>query len=264
MRIALQLFRSFLAYLALSIGTLLMLSMVIDYASFRTNIHFLQYKQAYIHNPIWIGAFYIHVFISILALAAGFTQFSDFFLKNHRSWHRRIGRIYVYSILLVNFPAGMILAINANGLWPSKLAFTLLDCGWFFFTWKAVAAARQRRFREHKEHMIRSYALTCSAIALRSWKIILTHCFHPDPLRLYMIDAWMGFVPNLLFAELLIRSQTRKAPGRFLPFKRHQIEDNKKDTRIEDHKPADKTNGADDTGILTAILLHPPVNRSGE
>ena len=53
--------------------------------------------------------------------------------------------------------------------------------------------------------MIRSYALSFSAITLRTWKIILSHSFQVDPASLYMIDAWMGFVPNLLFAEWLIR-----------------------------------------------------------
>jgi hypothetical protein len=238
--------------------------MIIDYASFRTDIHFLQYKQTYIHNPLWMGAFYTHVFTGILALMAGFTQFSDFFLKNHREWHRRIGRLYAYNILLVNFPAGMILAVNANGLWPSKLAFVLLDCLWWWFTWKAVVSARQRSFREHKQNMIRSYALTCSAIGLRSWKIILSHCFHPDPLRLYMIDAWMGFVPNLLFVELLIRSQARKTASHFLPLKTQRIKENEPDAQVEYHKRADKTNGSKNPGIFAAVLLDSPVNESGE
>lgn len=205
MRFAANLLLALLAYLALAVGTVLMLSMIFDYASFRTDIHFLQYKQAYIHNPVWIVAFYTHVFTSILALAAGFTQFSNNFLRKNRSWHRRIGRLYAYDILLINFPAGMIMAVCANGLWPSKLAFTILDCLWFFFTWKAVVAARRHLIAEHKQYMIRSYALTFSAITLRSWKLILSHTFHPDPLHLYMIDAWMGFVPNLLLAELIIR-----------------------------------------------------------
>jgi hypothetical protein len=58
--------------------------------------------------------------------------------------------------------------------------------------------------------MIRSFALTFSAITLRSWKIILAAVFHPDPLILYMIDAWIGFVPNLLLAEWLIWKTNKK------------------------------------------------------
>ena len=193
------------AYIILCLATYLMLRMAIDYSSFRTDIHFLRFKQDYIGIPWWRAAFYTHVFSSIFALAAGFTQFSGHILKHHRKVHRIVGRIYAVDILFINFPAAMIMAVYANGLWPSKTAFFILDCLWFYFTWRAVRAARQKRIPEHKEFMLRSYALTFSAITLRTWKIILLNTFHPDPLSLYMIDAWMGFVPNLILVEWLIR-----------------------------------------------------------
>ncbi len=150
-------------------------------------------------------------------LAAGLTQFSDQILKKYRRLHRIVGWIYAVDILIINFPAAMVMAYYANGLLPSKIAFTLLDCLWFWFTLKAVMAARNKDFKQHKRFMIRSFALTFSAITLRSWKIILAGVFHPDPLTLYMIDAWMGFVPNLLFAEWLIW----KANKKLLPLKAH-------------------------------------------
>jgi uncharacterized membrane protein len=187
-----------------------MFRMAIDYSSFRTDIHFLRYKPDYIDIPLWKAAFYIHVFSSVLALAAGLTQFSDIVLKKHRRLHRIMGWIYVVDILVINFPAALVMAYYANGLLPSKIAFTILDCLWFWFTLKAVMAARKGDISEHKRFMIRSYALTFSAITLRTWKIILASTFHPDPLTLYMIDAWMGFVPNLFLAEWLIWKAKRK------------------------------------------------------
>jgi uncharacterized membrane protein len=210
MKDAISILRYFLSYLILSVATFLMLHMIVDYASFDDKTHFLAFKQEYVHLPLWRTAFYTHVFSSILALAAGFTQFNEQVLREHRRLHRWIGRIYAYDILVVNFPAGMILAIYANGLLPSKTAFVILDCLWFLFTLMAVRAAKEGRFKQHREFMIRSYALTFSAITLRTWKIILSHTIHPDPLHLYMMDAWMGFVPNLLFAEWLIRSKARR------------------------------------------------------
>lgn len=185
--------------------------MAIEYSSFKTDIYFLRFKQEYLHIPLWKTAFYIHVFSSVVALAAGLTQFSDHVLKNYRRLHRIIGWIYAVDILVINFPAAMIMAYYANGLLPSKIAFTILDCLWFWFTLKAVIAARNRNISEHKRFMIRSFALTFSAITLRSWKIILVNTIHPDPLTLYMIDAWIGFVPNLLFAEWLIWKANRKS-----------------------------------------------------
>lgn len=210
MKIVLAILRPFAAYLMLSLGTFFMLTMIIDYASFRTDIHFLQAKQDYIPIVAWRIAFYVHVFSSVLALMAGFTQFSNNILRNYKQLHRTIGKMYVVNILFVNFPAGMILAVYANGLWPTKIAFIILDCLWFYFTLRAFTAIMKGKVEEHRDFMIRSFALTFSAITLRSWKIILTGMFHPDPLVLYMVDAWMGFVPNLLFAEWLIRRRKAK------------------------------------------------------
>ena len=56
--------------------------------------------------------------------------------------------------------------------------------------------------------MMRSYALIFSAITLRAWRMILEPIV-PEQLTLYMIDSWMGFVPNLFFAEWLIRKQKK-------------------------------------------------------
>ena len=108
-----------------------------------------------------------------------------------------MGKMYAYNVMFINFPAGMIMAFYANGHVPSKIAFIILDCLWFWFTYKAVVAIKAKDIKEHKRFMIRSYALTCSAITLRLWKIILSNSFNIDPQVLYMIDAWMGFVPNL-------------------------------------------------------------------
>jgi hypothetical protein len=55
--------------------------------------------------------------------------------------------------------------------------------------------------------MIRSYALTFSAFTLRTWKFILSNTISIDPAELYVIDAWLGFVPNLAIAEIIIRSK---------------------------------------------------------
>jgi len=186
-------------------ATFLMLQGIVRYYPIQDNIGFLQFKQDYIHILPWKIAFYTHVFTIILALLAGFTQFSGFILKEHRNLHRIMGKIYAYDILFVNFPAAMIMAIYANGLLPAKTAFVVLDCLWFWFTYKAVAEVKKKNIKAHRQYMIRSYALTLSAVTLRLWKIIISAFVYIDPLHLYMIDAWMGFVPNLLFAEWLIR-----------------------------------------------------------
>jgi uncharacterized membrane protein YozB (DUF420 family) len=120
-----------------------------------------------------------------------------------------MGRVYVFNVLFINFPAGMLMAFYANGHWPTKIAFIILDSLWFWFTLKAYLEIRKGNIKTHKQFMIRSYALTFSAITLRTWKIVLSGLFVIAPVTLYMMDAWLGFVPNLLFAEWLIRNRKR-------------------------------------------------------
>lgn len=192
-------------YFVLSISCFLMLHTTIGYTSFRDDVQFLVFKQDYIHNPLWKTAFYIHVFSAIIALFAGFSQFSSQFLRQYRKLHRLIGKIYIFNILVVNAPVAMIMAIYANGGLLGKSAFLLLDILRFWFTYKAVIVAKERDFVSHQNYMIRSYALTFSAITLRTWKIILTHSFDIEPSQLYIIYSWMGFLPNLLIAEWCIR-----------------------------------------------------------
>lgn len=59
--------------------------------------------------------------------------------------------------------------------------------------------------------MMRSYALTLSAITLRAWKYAVVFLFEPRPMDLYRVVAWLGFVPNVLLVEWLIYRRKRKS-----------------------------------------------------
>lgn len=192
-------------YLGLSIGLILLIKLVLTYIDFKPNAGFLQFKQDYIDIPIWKYSFYIHVFSSSLCLLAGLTQFSQTFLKHFPKTHKWIGRMYVYNILVVNFPTGMIMAFYANGLWPTKLAFIVLDLLWFWFTLKSVLDIKEGNVFGHKVNISRSFALTFSAVTLRIWNEILCSTTNIDPLTLYQINGWLGFVPNLIIIEVYMR-----------------------------------------------------------
>lgn len=64
--------------------------------------------------------------------------------------------------------------------------------------------------------MFRSYALTFSAITLRTWKLVLPAIITIDSLTLYQVDAWLGFVPNLLLAEWYIRKTYRSKENKYI------------------------------------------------
>lgn len=189
---------------------ILMLEIVLQYIPPGSDTAFLGIKQEYIALPWYLPAFYVHVFTAILALPAGFTQFSNHIRTKYPAFHRLNGKIYVCIILIFGAPSGFIIGIYANGGLSSQIAFCLLALLWFFFTWSAYGNARKKKFSAHQKFMYRSFALTLSAITLRTWKYVLIELLHPRPMDVYRIVAWLGWVLNLVIAEIIIIQKFKK------------------------------------------------------
>lgn len=195
----------FLALVLLGFFSFLMLEITLRYVPASSTAAFLQIKQTEVEG-LWyyLPVFYTHVYASICCLAAGFTQFSPRLLQKRRNLHRAMGYLYVIVVLLFSAPTGFIMGLHANGGWVAVLFFTALSVLWWYVTLQAIKAARKRAFRQHRLMMIRSYALTLSAITLRLWKWLLVQLFHPAPMDVYVIVAGLGWVPNWLVAEYII------------------------------------------------------------
>jgi uncharacterized membrane protein len=202
---------SFLATLAFF--TWLMAGITVNYIPYNTDVGFLRIKQQYIHIDHWRTAFFIHVYASLWVLLAGFTQFSKWIQRNNPRLHRTMGYIYVTNVLLITGPAGLLMGFYANGGLSSRIAFVSLAILWIFFTAMALIKARQKDFKAHRRFMIRSYALTLSAITLRAWKYAITNSVELPPMDVYRVVAWLGWVGNLMMAEWIIFSMKTGIPG---------------------------------------------------
>lgn len=183
----------------------LLLRITLVYLPYHTDVGFLRIKQQYLPIVHWRVAFFVHVYTSLLVLLAGFTQFSDGLRRARPRLHRMAGYVYVIDIVFVTGPASLVMAFYANGHLPSRTAFVVLALSWIFFTARAWRRALRRDWPGHRRDMVRSYALTLSAVTLRVWKWALARTLAPNPLDLYQVVAWLGFVPNWLVAEWLIR-----------------------------------------------------------
>lgn len=183
----------------------LMFKITIKYIPFNTNIAFLNIKQTEVQSiPYYLAFFYIHVYSSLFCLIAGFTQFNKRLLKNKPKIHRNIGKLYILIVLLFSAPSGFIIGLYANGGLFSKISFIILAILWFLFTLKAFLSVKKGKITQHKKFMYRSFALAFSAITLRLWKVILVYLFQPNPMDVYQIISWLGWIPNLLFVEYFI------------------------------------------------------------
>ena len=183
----------------------LMLEITLQYVPISTDVAFLRIKQDYVPLLHYRVAFFSHVFAAPLCLLAGFTQFSGILRNRWPQVHRLSGWLYALSVILVSAPSGIVMGIYANGGLSSQIAFCLLGFLWLGTTWAAVWSARQGDFVAHRDWMIRSFALAMSAITLRLWKPLLVMLFHPRPMDVYMVVAWLGWTLNLVVAEIIIR-----------------------------------------------------------
>ncbi|MEZ4799936.1 MAG: DUF2306 domain-containing protein [Flavobacteriales bacterium] len=188
--------------LLLAFFSYLMLEITLQYVPMRFDVAFLKIKQSQVQLPFYRVAFYVHVYTSMLALLAGFTQFNKKFRSNS-SVHRNVGKLYVAVILGLSGPSGFIMALFANGGFSSQIGFSLLAIFWMTSTLQAFRSAKNKDFIQHRNWMILSYALTLSAVTLRLWKMGIVWAFQPPPMDAYRIVAWLGWVPNLLVAFLL-------------------------------------------------------------
>ena len=115
-----------------------------------------------------------------------------------------MGYIYTIDVLFITGPAGLLMGFYANGGISSRISFVSLATLWIFFTAMALYKAKKKDFKSHRNFMIRSYALTLSALTLRAWKYGLNNSFELAPMDVYRAVAWLGWVINLGIAEIII------------------------------------------------------------
>ena len=191
------------------IFSLLMLNTIRQYSTFETNVGFLRFKQNVIGNKYWLLFFYIHIFSITICLLAGLTQFSTQFLKENRKLHKIIGKIYVYNILIINFPACLLLSIFSNGGIIGISGFLIQNFLWVYFTLFAVISIKKGNIEAHQKYMILSYAITTTAITFR----IIKNLFYREDIfsyeLFYGINVWTSMLLNIIIAYIIIRKNRK-------------------------------------------------------
>lgn len=196
-----------LAFLLILYASYLLILLSLPYIHLVPGIEFLATKQLIYHIKIWRLSFYIHVFSSAAVLLSGLFQFNRYVIHRKIRLHRFLGYTYVAGVLLISGPAAFVMSLYANGGWRSQTSFTVLSVLWIFTTAWALRAVFRKQYEKHGNWLLRSYALTLSAVTLRFYAYLLD-VWRVDipPRETYILLAWISWVPNLLFAEILIRS----------------------------------------------------------
>ncbi|MCB0706781.1 MAG: DUF2306 domain-containing protein [Saprospiraceae bacterium] len=190
-----------LAFFAISIGLYPFVYLIIDMSA-----GLLASKSdALINEPIYLLGFYTHILGGGLALLIGWAQFFPKLRKKHLKLHQTSGKIYVLAVGASGI-AGLGISFFATGGLIAASGFFGLALAWLISTWSAYAHIKKKEIDAHQRWMIRSYALCFAAVTLRIYLPLFTAGFHMDFIPAYQIIAWLCWVPNLAFAEWIIRS----------------------------------------------------------
>jgi hypothetical protein len=157
-------------------------------------------------NTVWHSAFYMHITFGGIAMLTGWTQFSRNIRDRYLSFHRTLGKVYVFSVMLSSL-AGFYIAISASGGITCMLGFGLLATSWFFTITKAYSSILKKQFKQHENWMIRNYALTFAAVTLRIYLPLSTQIMHWDFVTSYRVISWLCWVPNLVIAQIIVNKR---------------------------------------------------------
>ncbi|MEO1260611.1 MAG: DUF2306 domain-containing protein [Bacteroidota bacterium] len=157
-------------------------------------------------DPFFRVSFYGHVIFGPLALMSGPFQFLPKFRTRNIKAHRFIGKIYIIACLIAGI-AGLSAAQFTPGGSFTQLGFSLLAVSWLYTTSKAIFAVRKKEIALHQQWMIRSYALTLSAVTLRLYLLALQDGLGFTFIESYQIVGWLCWVPNMVVAEWWIRTR---------------------------------------------------------
>ena len=103
-----------------------------------------------------------HTLSGVIALLAGPVQFSSRMRRRHLKFHRVLGRVYVISVFVGAF-TGIALAAGRPGL-PGT---SMQAAAWMVCTTAALITARNRQIAQHRQWMVRSYAVTFTFVSSR-------------------------------------------------------------------------------------------------
>ncbi len=166
-------------------------------------------SEPLLSNIFWNIGFYAHIILGGVALAVGWSQFSEKLRVKNIKLHRRLGKIYVLSVLMSGSGA-VVISWSATGGYVSTAGFFSLAVIWLVTTYLAYTSIKKKDIQTHQKMMIFSYAACFSAVTLRLWLPILTISLG-DFIPAYRVVAWLCWVPNILVAYFLVNRKAQLA-----------------------------------------------------
>ncbi|SFF18478.1 Predicted membrane protein [Paenibacillus catalpae] len=194
-------------WIMLFLSIAIMLPFIIPYLTFDPASSRVDISSRTIQYP----ALVLHIVLAFVAMITGFLQFHKKIRENNPSLHALLGKVYVVSVCISGGLALIVTCYEPD--YGRALSFLFLDLIWLFTTVKGFRAAVNGDFAAHKLWMIRSFAITLTAVIARAVVpllilfYLLLHGFALPNGRTGMIEEvldnniWAAFILHFIIVE---------------------------------------------------------------
>src|SRR5713226_9883357 len=150
-----------------------------------------------------------HILPAMLFMVLGPLQFVRSLRSKHPQLHRWSGRIFLTASAVVGM-TGLTMAFGKTiGGLDEKAAITLFGTFFLIALAKALWHALRREFAQHREWMIRGYAIGLAVATIRPimgtfFAAAVLRGHRPDPHEFFGTAFWIGFTLQMIAAEIWI------------------------------------------------------------
>jgi uncharacterized membrane protein len=150
-----------------------------------------------------------HILPAMLFMVLGPLQFFRGLRSKHPQIHRWSGRIFLTASAVVGL-TGLTMAFGKTiGGIDEKAAITLFGTFFLIALAKALWHATRREFAQHREWMIRGYAIGLAVATIRPimgtfFAAALLRGHTPEPKEFFGTAFWIGFTLQMIAAEIWI------------------------------------------------------------
>jgi uncharacterized membrane protein len=163
-----------------------------------------------------------HILPAMLFMLLGPLQFVPGLRARHPRLHRWSGRIFLGASLVVGV-TGLALAFGKTiGGMDEKAAITLFGSFFLIALARGLWHALRREFSQHREWMIRGYAIGLAVATIRPimgafFAAAVVHGHHPEPHEFFGTAFWIGFTLQMMAAEMWINYTRPGASASMVP-----------------------------------------------
>jgi len=151
----------------------------------------------------------VHVVSGILATLIGPFQFISRIRTNYLATHRILGKIYLGCILIASFTAVYLAASSQYNL-MGKISLGFVPVIWISCAGMAYISVLNKRIKQHREWMTRSYVVTLFFITFVTIDEFLPYSYFGTYAETLPLLTWVSWSVPLFITELILQGRKIK------------------------------------------------------